>query len=94
MINKFKGSFAIFFTLLLVGASFLLFSKKSEAQVVTDPAQRAALQAQLNQIEKDIADQQSILTQKQTEGSSIARDIAILDAKIKSSQLKIKAYER
>lgn len=93
MKKNFKGSFAIFFTVLLIGGGFLFFYKKSDAQVVTDPAQRAALQAQLTDIEKQIADQQSILAEKQTEGSSIARDIAILDAKIKASQLKIKAYD-
>ncbi len=92
MNKKFKGSFAIFFTLLLIVVGFFSIYKKSEAQIVTDPAQRAVLQAQLADIEKEIAGQQAILVQKQTEGSSIARDIAILDAKIKASQLKIQAY--
>ena len=89
----FKGSFAIFFILILITGVFLFFYDKSEAQIVTDPAQRAVLQSQLNEIEAEIAQQQAILAQKQTEGSSIARDIAILDAKIKASQLKIKAYD-
>ncbi len=93
MIKNFKGSFAIFFILILLIGGFLFLYKKSEAQIVTDPAQRAVLQSQLNEIEAEIAQQQAILAQKQTEGSSISRDIAILDAKIKASQLKIKAYD-
>jgi len=56
------------------------------------PEQRAALERQLSQIESEIRDQQNILDQKKTEGQSIARDIAILDAKIKQAQLKIKAH--
>ena len=92
MNKKFKGSFAIVFALLLIVVGFLSIYKKSEAQIVTDPAQRAVLQAQLADIEKEIAGQQAILAEKQTEGSSIERDIAILDAKIKAAQLKIKAY--
>lgn len=64
----------------------------SFAQNDLTPEQEAALRAELQQIEKEIAAQQTILTQKKSEGSSIARDIAILDAKIKEAQLKIKAH--
>ncbi|MEI6478669.1 MAG: lytic murein transglycosylase [bacterium] len=92
MKKNLKGSLVFVFTVLILGGGFLFFYQKSEAQVVTDPAQRAALQAQLTEIEKEITQQQGILAQKQTEGVSISRDIAILNAKISESELKIKAY--
>jgi len=68
--------------------SFSVFAQTAELT----PAQRAALERQLSQIESEIRDQQNILDQKKTEGQSISRDIAILDAKIKQAQLKIKAH--
>ncbi len=56
------------------------------------PEQRKALEDQLAKIEQEIAAQQQILDQKKQEGSSISRDIAILDAQIKQAQLKIQAH--
>ncbi len=56
-------------------------------------ARQAALQAELNQVLKDIEQQRAILSQKQQEGVSIERDIAILNAKISQAKLKIKAKE-
>ncbi len=73
--------------------SFALSSVNvANAQDLT-PEQQAALRAQLQQIEQEIANQQAILDQKKQEGSSISRDIAILNAKIKQAQLKIQAHE-
>ncbi len=57
------------------------------------PEQERILRAELADIEKQIAEQQSILTKKQQEGSSIQRDISILDAQIKQAKLKIKAHD-
>lgn len=57
------------------------------------PQQEQQLRAELQQIEKEIQEQQSILAKKALEGTSIQRDISILNAKIKSAQLKIKAHD-
>lgn len=57
------------------------------------PEQEAQLRAELANIESQIKQQQSILSQKATEGVSIQRDIDILNARIKQAQLKIKAKE-
>ncbi len=54
--------------------------------------QRAALEAQLRQIEGEISQQQTILTQAKKQGSSLSRDISILNAQIKQAQLKIQAH--
>lgn len=56
------------------------------------PEREAELRTQLAEVEKEIKDQQAILNQKQGEGVSITRDIAILDVKIKQALLKIKAH--
>lgn len=56
----------------------------------TTADQRAALQAQLDQIEHDIATNQGTLSQLQTQRTSLERDIQILDNKITTAQLQIK----
>ena len=52
--------------------------------------EKAALQAQLDQINKDIAANQATLSGLQGEHASLERDISILDSKIKAAQLQIK----
>ncbi len=59
------------------------------ADAATD-AEKAALQAQLDQIEKDIAQNQTVLSGLQSQGASLQRDIDILDNKIKTAKLQIK----
>lgn len=73
--------------------SLLFFSGSSVfAQTATDvTARRAELQKQLDDLDKQIDAQQSILINKQNESQSLQRDIDILNAKIKRSELNIKA---
>lgn len=52
--------------------------------------QRAALQAELDKIERDISNNQSILTDLQAQHTTLERAIAILNNKINTSQLQIK----
>lgn len=61
----------------------------SRAQV-TDAAQRAQLQAQLDQIEKDIANNQGTLSTLQAQRTTLESTIQILDNKIRTAQLQIK----
>ncbi len=61
---------------------------QSEAEI---SAREAVLKAELDQVLKEIAAQTVILRQKQAEGSSISRDIAILTAQINEAKLKIRA---
>jgi len=56
----------------------------------TDAQQRAALQAELDQIEQDIANNKGTLTELQKRRTTLERDIAILDTKIKTAQLQIR----
>lgn len=88
----------ILITLLILGTIGLTFNSSlvAYAQQVNPnltPEQEAQLRAELADIEKQIQQQQNILNQKQQEGASIQRDIAILDAKISQAKLKIKAHE-
>ncbi len=71
---------------LLLSCSFV------HAQTATDvTTRRVALQKQLDELEKQMDAEQTIVTQKQNESQSLQRDIDILNAKIKRSELSIKA---
>jgi peptidoglycan hydrolase CwlO-like protein len=72
--------------------SFTLFNTVAFSQQDLTPAEREKLERELADIEKQIQKQQAILTEKKTEGQSISRDIAILNAQISAAQLKIKAH--
>lgn len=78
----------------LLTALFALHPFISQAQTATDiGARRAQLQAELDDLEKQIAQTQGTLTTLKGEGQSIQRDINIIDADIKKSQLQIRATQ-
>ncbi len=84
-----KNHFTVLFlccTLLLGGVVFV------RSQTATVEEKEARLKAELQVIEREIKEQQGILAKKQLEGSSIERDVSILNAKIKEAQLKIKKH--
>jgi len=56
-------------------------------------AREARLRAELAQVEKDIAQQKTLLSSKQKETASIQRDIDILTYKINTAKLNIKAKQ-
>ncbi|MEI6553525.1 MAG: lytic murein transglycosylase [bacterium] len=88
---KYTSLLSIAFTLFIGVIS--LTPRISFSQIdCTTPEQKAACVAELANIDQEIKDQQAILDSKQKEGTSISRDIAILDAQIKQAQLKIKAH--
>jgi len=53
-------------------------------------ARRAQLNQELTQLEQQIAGYDVLIKQKQSEASSIERDIAIIDAEVKRAQLEIR----
>jgi membrane-bound lytic murein transglycosylase B len=75
------------------GAVFAVHPYVSHAQATDIAAKRAQLQAQLDDLEKQIAQTQGTLDTLHGEGQSIQRDINILDADIKKSQLQIQATQ-
>lgn len=70
----------------LVGSLFLPLFAFADLEA----EQRAALQAQLDQINTEIKQNQSNLSQLQTQRTSLERDVAIIDSKIQAAQLGIK----
>ncbi|MCI0620045.1 lytic murein transglycosylase [Candidatus Wolfebacteria bacterium] len=56
-------------------------------------ARQRALQRDLDRVEAEIAEQQKILDERRQDSASLARDVAILDAEIRKSQLAIEARE-
>jgi membrane-bound lytic murein transglycosylase B len=82
----------VFFVVaLLSAASCQLHAVPVHAETVEE--RRAALQAQLNAIESDIANQRGVLSDKQKERASLERDISVLNGKISIAQKEIKARD-
>lgn len=76
---------------LLTGILFVVFPFFTFAALT--PEERAQLEAQLADLEKQIGANKSELEKKQGERQSLERDVAIIDAQIKDSQLAIKQRE-
>lgn len=74
----------------LVAFVLMYFTVPAPLYADLNSDQRAALQAQLDQIEREIATNQGSLTELQRQRTTLERDIGILDAKIKQTQLQIK----
>ncbi len=86
-----------FFVLAFTGAflawtSAPLFAQNSSAPTQTD-ARRAELQANLDELEKEITAQNVLLQGKKKERVSIERDVSILEAQIKKAKLLIRARD-
>ncbi len=79
----------LFATVLLLLIPSSAFSQQaSPADVLS---RRAELERQLAEIERDIDGQRKLLSDKQQERVSLERDVAILDAKIETAKLGIRA---
>jgi peptidoglycan hydrolase CwlO-like protein len=88
----------LFISFLWICAFFILgFSVPQYSYAQADAGdvieRRAELENELAGIEKEIDAQQAILQVKQRETVSLERDVAILDARIQSSELSIRARE-
>ncbi|OGG48123.1 hypothetical protein A2761_00620 [Candidatus Kaiserbacteria bacterium RIFCSPHIGHO2_01_FULL_51_33] len=78
---------------LLIGMSLFQAAYAQTADSSAVQSRRAELQTQLQQVEAEIDQQKKLLTGKQQESVSLERDINILNAKIKTAQLSIKARD-
>ena len=81
---RFFASIVIVFSV-LAGGSLLHAQSSNDVE-----RQRAQFEAELRQLEAEIEAQQVILDQKRREGSSVERDLAILNAQIEAARLKIR----
>lgn len=75
---------------LIFCSGFALSYRPAVAQDLT-PEQRAALQAQYDQLMKEIEVQQQIIKETQAQKSSLQGDVTTLNAKIKAAQAQIDA---
>lgn len=80
----------VFVFLSISTATFLGGVKISRAQTLTTQ-QRAQLQAELSKVEAEAAEAQKQLDDAQNQSASLTRDIAVLNARIKTAQLNIRA---
>jgi len=92
-------SLAVFAMSLILAAGVTAYATQTLAQSTSTSGSasvdtyRAGLQAQLDAINAQIAQQQQILIQAQAQSTSLQKDIAVLSAQIKSAQLAIKARD-
>lgn len=77
------------FFVLLAGA---VLPQTLFAQALTDN-RRAELQAQLDQLEKDIASNQATVDSLASQGKSLSNEVKTLNAQIKKSQLQVQATQ-
>jgi membrane-bound lytic murein transglycosylase B len=91
----FRISALIFFISTIFLASYMLFVSTTDKVFAQDltPEQEQQLRAELQRIENEIKQQETLLAQKQKEGSSIERDVAILNTKITTARLKIQSHQ-
>lgn len=94
--KKSSFPFFIFGLVALLGHSLVLFAQTTQStlssRAQTD-AQKVQLQANLDELEKEIATQDALLRGKQKERVSIERDVVILEAQIKKAKLLIQARD-
>ncbi|MDP3726007.1 MAG: lytic murein transglycosylase [bacterium] len=82
--------FFVLFLVFFLNTSHFVFAQATSDDVLK---RRAQLEEDLGGLEKRIVEQQTILQEKQRESVSLERDIAILDAKIQSAELSIRARD-
>jgi len=74
-------------------AGWLITPYVSLALTADEAARQARLQAELEKVEQDIAEQTKLLQGKQKETASIQRDVDVLTYKISTAKLNIKAKQ-
>lgn len=85
-----KTVVAVVLFVAVCGSGFLIFERQAQAQDLT-PEARAALQAQYDELQKEIAVQQEIIKQTQAKKSTLQGDVTLLNAQIKAAQAQIDA---
>lgn len=76
---------------ILIG--FLFFYKVDFTFAETNEETRARLQAELSELERQIADQQKVISTTQAQSASLSRDITLLQSQINKKQLEIKKID-
>lgn len=77
------------FSLAIAGFASLAAAPKTQAQTLT-PEQKAALQAQYDQLQIEIAQWQKVLNETRAKKGTLQGDVTALDAQIKKAEAEIK----
>lgn len=78
-------------SIILLGGGVFTLSKHSAGAQELSPQARAELQAQYDELQKEIVAQQQIIKETQAQKSSLQGDVTTLNAKIKAAQAQINA---
>lgn len=80
----------LFLFVTVIGGSLAVFPHTLQARDLT-PQERAALQAQYDQLQQEIAVQQQIIKDTQAKKNTLQGDVTLLNAQIKAAQAQIDA---
>lgn len=89
--KSFKYFFVSFFTFLLIFSFFVKNYEISKAE--TQEEAKIRLQAELAELEKQITEQEKIISTTQAKSASLSRDISLLQSQINKKQLEIKKID-
>ncbi len=78
-------------TIFIIAVLFLIPKDAVRAITCNTPEEKVACQKALDQVNAEIAEVEAQLKKTQAQSASLSRDISILDSKIKSAELDIKA---
>lgn len=92
MVSRQRGSVWLIATLFFVLLAGSIAPRVIFAQALTD-TRRAELQAQLNALEKEIADNQAVVDTLAAQGKSLSSEVKTLNAQIKKAQLQVQATQ-
>src|ERR1035437_9228672 len=91
--EMFRKTFIFFIGFVVCGGSFFVLPRGTEAQelVCNTPEEKAACQAQYDELQKEIVVQQQIIKDTQAKKGTLQGDVTTLNAQIKGAQAQINA---
>lgn len=90
-VKFFKSSLVFLFAFLLVFG--IAFKSPNTSYAETKEEERARLQLELAELERQIAEQEKIISTTQAKSASLSKDISLLQAQINKKQLEIKKID-
>src|SRR3989344_4010658 len=85
-----RAVITLFLFVAVCGGGFVFYQHSAQAQDLT-PEERAALEAQYDELQREIAAQQQIIKDTQARKNTLQGDVTLLNAKIKAAQAQIDA---
>ena len=85
-----RAVITLFLFVAVCGGGFVFYQHSAQAQDLT-PEERAELEAQYDELQREIAAQQQIIKDTQARKNTLQGDVTLLNAKIKAAQAQIDA---